>query len=90
MNDLISRQDAIDAICKKCKADFPDTGACDICDEISVLKSLPSAEKKGKWIEDDDATVRGHCSVCGWESHYYEDDVVGANFCPNCGAKMEA
>lgn len=47
------------------------------------------AQRKGKWIEDDDPTVKGHCSVCGWESHYYEDDVIGMPFCPNCGARME-
>ncbi len=56
---------------------------------IADVEELPSAERKGKWIEDDDPTVKGHCSVCGWESHYYEDDVVGMPFCPNCGARME-
>lgn len=44
MKKLIYLEDAIDAICKKCKADYPDTTACDICDDISILKSLPSAE----------------------------------------------
>ncbi len=44
---------------------------------------------QGEWIEDDDARIRGHCSVCKWEAHYYEDDVVGMNYCPNCGARME-
>lgn len=52
-------------------------------------KDCPLVEEKtGKWVEDDDATVKGHCSVCGWESHYYEDDVVGMPFCPNCGTRM--
>ena len=44
MSDLISRQAAIDAICDKCKEDYPDTTGCNICDEISVLINLPSAE----------------------------------------------
>lgn len=54
----------------------------------STLEIVEPEQKKGEWIEDDDATVRGHCSVCGWESHYCEDDVVGMPFCPNCGANM--
>lgn len=45
--------------------------------------------KKGHWIRVDDDRISGRCSVCGWESHLYEDDVVGMNFCPNCGAKLE-
>lgn len=59
-----------------------------------VTGELPSAQperKKGHWIEVDDHynRISGRCSACGWESHLYEDDVVGMNFCPNCGAKME-
>jgi hypothetical protein len=44
----------------------------------------------GHWIinEDEENTVHGHCSVCGWEAHYYEDDIIGMPYCPNCGAKM--
>lgn len=47
--------------------------------------------KKGKWVEVDDFynRISGRCSVCGWEAHMYEDDVVGMNFCPNCGARMD-
>ena len=43
---------------------------------------------RGEWIEVDDALVRGYCSQCGWEAYYYEDDVVGMPYCPNCGADM--
>lgn len=62
----------------------------DAIDEIigNVLTADVVLVKRGKWIEDDDSTVRGHCSACGWESHYYEDDVVGMDYCPNCGAYM--
>lgn len=47
--------------------------------------------RHGRWIEFDDAynLISGRCSVCGWESHLYEDDVVGMPYCPNCGAHME-
>ena len=44
--------------------------------------------KRGKWIDVDDYIISGSCSVCGWQAHLYEDDVVGMNFCPNCGADM--
>lgn len=57
-----------------------------------TIDAMPTIEerKTGKWIEVDDAynRIRGRCSVCGWEAHMYEDDVVGMNFCPNCGADM--
>lgn len=47
--------------------------------------------KTGKWIvmDDMDDRISGICSVCGWEAHLYEDDVVGMDFCPNCGARLE-
>ena len=55
-----------------------------------VLFEIPTADVRenvrGEWVEVDDALVKGYCSQCGWEAHYYEDDVVGMNFCPNCGA----
>ena len=46
-------------------------------------------KKHGKWIAEDDMTIRGRCSVCGWEAIYYETDVFGMDYCPNCGARME-
>ena len=49
--------------------------------------------KTGHWIETNFETenlVHGYCSLCGWKSNYCEDDVVGMNYCPNCGAKMES
>ena len=44
---------------------------------------------QGEWIEVDDYFIRCKCSICGWESHKYEDDVYGMPYCPNCGAKMK-
>ena len=58
-----------------------------------MIDNAPTIEerKKGKWIEVDDAynRIRGRCSLCGWEAHMYEDDVVGMDYCPNCGARLE-
>ena len=60
---------------------------------MKLLEAQPTIEerKTGKWIEVEDFynRIRGRCSVCGWEAHMYEDDVVGMDYCPNCGAKME-
>lgn len=58
-------------------------------DMISRLLSAEPERKTGKWIEIDDDLISGRCSQCGWEAHLYEDDVVGMDYCPNCGAKME-
>ena len=48
--------------------------------------------KHGRWIHLDRreyATISGKCSCCGWEAHYYEDDVADMPYCPNCGARMD-
>lgn len=88
MNDLISRQAALDA------AWF--LHADDIDALRDTLRKLPSVSpmKHGKWIETEETlygdqgysvTAYGfECSVCGnrmggrWE------------YCPNCGARMDA
>lgn len=46
--------------------------------------------KTGRWIYDDNdwSSVRGECSVCGWKAHVGEDDVVGMDYCPNCGSRL--
>ena len=57
-----------------------------------IEKDMPSAPQKmcGHWIDVNDSynRISGKCSVCGWEAHMYEDDVVGMDYCPNCGADM--
>jgi len=75
MQDLISRQAAIDAL------------DC-INGTEEVLRSLPSAQperKTGHWVDNDEAY---ECSVCS-SLFYIEDGTGDMNFCPNCGAKME-
>ena len=60
---------------------------------MKLLEAQPTIEerKKGEWIEVEDFynRIRGRCSECGWEAHMYEDDVVGMDYCPNCGARLE-
>ena len=99
MQDLISRQDAIDAV-----ADYIHnvdkvygTGrlAAEDCRDAahSVIDELPSAERKGTWIRNMDSLIgaiqKPYCSVCGNSAignHGF--DCIITNFCPNCGARM--
>lgn len=66
-------------------------------DMLDVLKTLPSAQperKTGRWIRYDKRFLWRFdykCSECG---NYLDFSGVNAgrgsaNFCPNCGAKME-
>lgn len=88
MSDLIDRQNAIDVL--EILADkMSDEGQTVMAQAVAVLKYLQSAEpgrKTGKWISVESNTVNGRCSVCGYESHLYENDVYGEHYCPNCGA----
>ena len=86
MEDVIYRKAAIDALVKDCKAS--DEGMLNMYDIVCDLRDVPPAQperKRGKWIEAYDPfnRISGRCSVCGWEAHLYEDDVVGMNYCPN-------
>ena len=81
MDDLISRQAAIEVA----DAVWTVTGDKNVAKVWQQIKDLPSAERRGQWI---DITKCGGCSVfkcseCGdlqLEESYY---------CPNCGARMD-
>ena len=78
MDDLISRQAAIDAMLE----------AYEDLDAEWIIKRLPSAQKKGQWIYDSEAYPLGNpyghydCDQCG------ESVPHRTNYCPNCGADM--
>ena len=87
MDDLISRQSAIDCVNRA------------VTQEAArwAIKELPSAQperKRGKWAHSEDIAWSGGgkttCSACAWS---YSDgaylDVYEFNFCPNCGAEMK-
>ena len=86
--DLISRQDAIDAVDRVDEAHMrlkgrPMLGWCTLLDEI---ESLPSAEPKtGEWIQKDMYADR-FCSECDYA--VWDSEAEEYNFCPNCGADM--
>ena len=82
MSDLIDRRMAIEAIMKH-------TGMTPIAklEAETTICRVPSAEperKKGKW-DMSHASVYIKCSVCGEPFM-----MMPQNYCPNCGAKMEA
>ena len=92
MSDLISRQAAIEAICKACSIEgdyhecdgYPETSTC--CEGKVALKALPSAQperKKGKWIHEivNSYTEKTYCSECGKSALfvYVSDDYYGVH-----------
>lgn len=88
MDDLISRQAAIDAL-KRAEAL---TRAFGYHNVIDTIRELPTAEKTGKWesvtfktVPHDRISKAKKCSVCGKR----KDKYVTWNYCPNCGARME-
>jgi rubrerythrin len=91
MDDLISRQVAIDAAEKESQVDGA-YGYMDTKSIVDLLNNLPSAQperKMGKWRHYEGYLT---CSECGTE---YDDDIMThcyddlPKFCPNCGAKMQ-
>lgn len=93
MDDLISRQEAIEALAKHEKSRGHNyTLFVDIVSECAeIIRDLPSAEPvrmKGNWVRKLDGV---YCSVCyqGWDFITgVPIEVEGYNFCPNCGACM--
>ena len=88
MNDLISRQAAIDAL--------ESIGSLDTNADReyarSVFETLPSAQperKNGKWLQKEDPFGFFEeipvCSECGHTTEMRRT----YNFCPHCGARME-
>ena len=94
MDDLISRQDAIDALMEI--LDEPNHAEFLYTDEIcKALERLPSAEpgrKKGEWNTHDVVKILAsgkvldgfmQCTVCGC---IFDDHSTEYYYCPNCGA----
>ena len=84
MDELIKKQDAINAIMRQeTDAHYPSWYA-------KIIDRIPPVYKtKGKWVEVDIDLLSGYlyhgycCSEC---NHIYE---IKCNYCPNCGAYMK-
>lgn len=64
----------------------------DLCGLI-WLQPIVDPVKHGRWIKikedyDIDDPLVGRCSVCGWFAGINDANVLGMNYCPNCGADM--
>ena len=92
MSNLISRADALEAI--KLLPVQLDAETVQRC--IEAVSNLPSAQitsdvRHGKWLCSDDIYETAVCSVCNFDTgEPYEFVKKSWNFCPNCGAKMDA
>lgn len=94
MDDLISRQAAIDALDGEIEITGR-TNAEAVKGYVRLVKDrlerLPSADRpQGEWINKGDYA---ECSNCGADSGTQFDGVepipLTTKFCPNCGAKMK-
>lgn len=52
---------------------------------MDYVESLPSVEKRGRWIQNDNGTYS--CSLC--QSWIPEEQHCYAQYCLYCGARME-
>ena len=104
-DDLISRAALLEALSKRQMADeFTDHGLNweDLTLEMQkaveiqgaaikrIINIAPAVDavpvRHGKWVyHDDDVMPWNSCSLCGCSAF----DLHGANYCHNCGAKME-
>lgn len=97
MDDLISRQAAIDAL----KSRFSDEPDMTIEDSafwdhkavLEVISNQPSAQperKRGKWerVTNNDNGIDFRCSACHRYRFHNGEMRRKYKFCPNCGADM--
>lgn len=105
MGDLISREALLEALANRNLSDeFYDHGldwenasretqrAVEV-QGAAIKRIINSAHavdavpvRHGKWVyHDDDVMPWNSCSLCGCSAF----DLHGANYCPNCGARMD-
>lgn len=103
MDDLISRQAAIDATAllikdlRKDTVDIMNFGHNynhGVADAIATLKHLPSAERRGRWVKGDEMADYPRVPYKPWETYCSccgeIKEQSNDGFCGNCGARMEA
>jgi len=92
MDDLISRQAAIDVIASMEAVGYSPYATIGRLDALLALNRLPSAERRGRWVNEKYRWIK---SISMWWSAAYECSVCGEagikdwHYCPNCGARME-
>ena len=103
MDDLISRQAAIDAVKKNTfRLTFAEEQNCEghvawsanaVYSDVmqGALLELPSAQperKTGRWIPHEDEDGEHYGDKCSECGEWYVMPYGKTNFCPNCGANM--
>ena len=53
--------------------------------DILALTADAAERKKGKWMLNKEGNWA--CPFCEFDP--YHDEMIGMNFCPNCGARLE-
>ena len=81
MSDYVSRQYLLDEYDRQHHG--PPGGARKIIAEAPAADVVPV--RHGKWTHKPDVYGVVYCSECNYELH-----ANSTNFCPNCGAKMDA
>lgn len=83
MEDVISRADAIRLI----KNELGFLGSRETETAVMVLRTMPSANCKAEWEQDDDGY---HCTGCGRKIESGDNPHrYGLHFCPQCGSEMQ-
>lgn len=98
-NDFISRSALkAEAIEMEIFQPYGGDGSC-MGVTVGTIDCVPTVDaepvRHGQWIDmqEDDATEgMWRCSACGFDGYF---DIMtprecGTNYCPNCGAKMDA
>lgn len=101
MDDVIYRQDAVNELREYITEPSISDDESEIIGyndgielAISVLSTMPSAQKKGHWKPNRLKYPSGiitfiyRCSECGYEERHAYEDTKPSNFCPDCGAYM--
>ena len=97
MDDYISKKQTIDRIascyCMDCEhSNGILCRACEHQDDMDLIDDMPTADvqpvKHGRWIEETPKHSR--CSCCDVTCLIAVYPIsANANFCPNCGARMD-
>lgn len=86
MDDLISRQAAIETTWKEPSYTDSLNVLTEVRDRIKALPSAQPERKTGRWMLHEDGW---YCSVCElYPSFDCDPEEKGIPYCPNCGAKM--
>ena len=98
MDDLISRQAAIDALIAEGRnvdsRYLESERIIHESDAVEVISMLPSAQperKMGEWEhlwDAPDGTYIGRCAKCGFVHVFIDGNDAQYKYCPNCGTDM--